>query len=150
MQQFMYTAIKEAKKAFAISEVPVGAVIVLGDKIIAQSHNLSISNIDATAHAEILTLHNASKILNSRYLTDCDLYVTLEPCPMCAYAISLTRIKRLYFGAYDHKSGGVEHGPQIYQAKSTHHKPEYYGGIEEEKCSELMKKFFALRRNKEI
>ena len=147
MQDFMEVAIDEAKKALALSEVPVGAVVVMENRIIARSHNLSIANSDATAHGEMLALQSASQILQSRYLTDCDLYVTLEPCPMCAYAISLARIKRLYFGAYDFKSGGVEHGLRVYDNQNTHHKPDYYGGIKEQRCSKLMRDFFLSLRS---
>ncbi|MDJ1257921.1 MAG: nucleoside deaminase [Candidatus Midichloria sp.] len=143
---FMQYAINEARKAFYTAEVPVGAVIVCGKQIITKVHNLSISNIDITAHAEILALREASHKLQTRYLTECDLYVTLEPCAMCAYAISLARIRRLYFGAYDPKTGGVDHGPCIFAHSSTHHKPEYYGGIEERRCSELLKDFFINKR----
>ncbi|WHQ47147.1 MAG: nucleoside deaminase [Candidatus Midichloria sp.] len=146
INNFMRHAICEARKAFDNTEVPVGAIIVLNHQIIAKVHNLSISNIDITAHAEILALREASHKLQARYLTECDLYVTLEPCAMCAYAISLARIKRLYFGAYDHKTGGVDHGPCIYTHSSTHHKPEYYGGIEERRCSKLLKDFFIKKR----
>ncbi|MDJ1407416.1 MAG: nucleoside deaminase [Candidatus Midichloria sp.] len=142
----MQYAINEARKAFDAAEVPVGAVIVCGEQIIAKIHNLSINNIDITAHAEILALRKASHKLQTRYLTECDLYVTLEPCAMCAYAISLARIRRLYFGAYDPKTGGVDHGPCIFAHSSTHHKPEYYGGIEERRCSKLLKDFFINKR----
>ncbi|MDJ1313246.1 MAG: nucleoside deaminase [Candidatus Midichloria mitochondrii] len=143
---FMQYAINEARKAFDTAEVPVGAVIVCGEQIITKVHNLSISDMDITAHAEILALREASHKLQTRYLTECDLYVTLEPCAMCAYAISLARIRRLYFGAYDPKTGGVDHGPCIFAHSSTHHKLEYYGGIEERRCSKLLKDFFINKR----
>jgi len=146
MTNFMNDAITEASKAISHSEVPVGSVIVYKNQVIANSFNRSIINNDITAHAEILAIREASTKLQSRYLLDCDLYVTLEPCHMCAYAISLARIRRLYFGAYDPKNGAVENGPCIYSNSSTHHKPEYYGGIEEKKCSILLKEFFANRR----
>ena len=135
-----------AREAAARGEVPVGAVIVRDGKIIASSHNLTETNNDPTAHAELLAIRSACEILASPRLPDCDLYVTLEPCSMCATAISFARIRRLYFGAYDTKGGGVEHGPRIFSQPTCHHAPEIYGGIEESACSEILKKFFAERR----
>jgi len=146
MQSFMNQALIEAIKAFDSSEVPVGAAIVHNNEIIAKAHNNQIINSDSLAHAEILAMRAASERLGSRYLTECDIYVTLEPCPMCAHAISLMRCRALYFGAYDPKSGGVENGPRIYTHGSAHHKPSYYGGIEEDSCKNLIKQFFKQRR----
>ena len=146
MNDFMYSALLEAKKGLLAGETPVGAVIVLDGKIIAQSHNKTKLQCDPTAHAEIIALRSAAIYLNTIYLTHCDLYVTLEPCHMCAHAISLARIRRLYFGAYDEKSGGIENGAHIYHSKSTHHKPEYYGGVRSNEASALMKDFFSNKR----
>ena len=143
----MQRALAEATTAGKQGEVPVGAVIVnTKGAIIAASGNYTERLHDATAHAEIMVLREAGKILGTPRLTECDLYVTLEPCPMCAHAISMARIRRLYFGAYDPKSGGVEHGPRIFESSSCHHIPEIYGGIEEAACSALLKDFFAAKR----
>jgi len=143
---FMQSAIALAKKAAEIGEVPVGAVVVCDGKIIASAHNLVEKKKDPTAHAEILAIRAAAEILNSPRLTNCDLYVTLEPCAMCAQAISLARIRRLYFGAYDEKGGGVENGARIFSHSTCHHKPEIYGGIAEAECAKLLKDFFADKR----
>ncbi|MCK5295997.1 MAG: nucleoside deaminase [Alphaproteobacteria bacterium] len=125
-------------------EVPVGAVIVNGKsgEIIASSGNRVEELKDPTAHAEILVIREAAEKLGQVRLEECDLYVTLEPCPMCAAAISHARIRRLYFGAYDPKSGGVEHGARVFSHKTCHHRPEVYGGIMETDCSNLLKDFF--------
>lgn len=143
---FLQLALEQAQKAYAIDEVPVGAVITYKGDIIAQAHNLVITEHDPVAHAEIIAIRKAAQVLQVNFLKGCDIYVTLEPCPMCASAISLARINRLYFGAYDAKSGGVEHGPRIYQQQATHHKPEYYGGIQEKECSKLLQDFFISKR----
>lgn len=142
----MQMALQEAQEAFNKGEVPVGAIVVFKGEIIARAHNLTKSLSDPTAHAEILALRRAGEKLSSDKLVDCDLYVTLEPCPMCAHAISLARVRRLYFGAYDEKSGGVENGAKVYDAQSCHHKVEYYGGIMEEESSSLLKSFFVSKR----
>ena len=142
----MKEALMEAKKAKIIDEVPGGAVIVFQNKIIARSHNRTKSDLDPTAHAEIVVLRNTSLYLNTLHLTECDLYVTIEPCPMCAYAISLAKIRRLYFGAYDEKSGGVENGPCIYTHRAAHHKPDCYGGIAADEAGKIMNEFFHCRR----
>ena len=140
---FIPLAIEQARQAAQLGEVPVGAVIVGSDgKILASTHNLVIANRDATAHAELLAIRAACTVLGSERLTGCDLYVTLEPCPMCAAAISHARIRRLYFGAYDEKGGGVENGARIFNQSSCHHKPEIYGGMDEANCSALLKDFF--------
>lgn len=142
----MLAALTLAQEAATHGEVPIGAVIVREGKIIASAHNLTEKNNDPTAHAEILAIRSACEALGSARLIDCDLYVTLEPCPMCATAISFARIRRLYFGAYDAKGGGVEHGARIFSQPTCHHAPEVYGGIEENQCATLLKKFFAERR----
>ena len=144
------TAFIEAEKASEKGEIPVGAVIFNAERneIIASAGNLVETTKDVTAHAEIVALRQACFKKDSVFLSDCDLYVTLEPCAMCATAISFARIRRLYFGAYDVKSGGVEHGAHVYQTSSCHFKPDVYGGIREEKASALLKNFFSeLRKN---
>jgi len=145
---FMQEAVKEAKKAFDLDEVPVGAVIVdvTTGKIIAKTHNRNILNKDSTAHAEILALKEACRVKNSHRLDDCDLYITLEPCAMCAGAISLSRIRRIYYGASDKKSGAVEHGARVFESPACHHKPEVYGNINSQECENLLKDFFAKKR----
>jgi len=135
-----------AQRAAARGEVPVGAVIVQDQHIIAAAHNLVETACDVSAHAELLVLRQAGEKLGTRHLVDCDLYVTLEPCPMCAQAISFARIRRLYFGAYDPKGGGVEHGPRIFEQPTCHHKPEVVGGLRESECALLLKDFFARKR----
>lgn len=137
-----------ATKSYNNNEVPVGAIIVdyKEDKIIAESSNNMLKNSDPTAHAEIDAIRQACKIKKSQRLPDCDIYVSLEPCPMCASAISFARIRRLYFGAYDPKSGGVEHGPKIFESSSCHSKPEIYGGINEKEFTVLIQKFFREKR----
>jgi tRNA(adenine34) deaminase len=145
---FMGEAIKEARKALEFDEVPVGAVMVHSKtgEIIARAHNRNISDQDPTAHSEVLAIRAACKSLNSHRLDECDIYVTLEPCPMCASVISLARIRRVYYGAEDKKSGGIDNGPQIYKQKSCHHKPEIYGDIDSKECSKILKDFFAKKR----
>lgn len=146
--KFMNLALIEANRAYLANEVPVGAIIVNSNtqEIIAASHNMSITINDFTAHAEMVVLRAASSNLNSRYLTDCDLYVTLEPCPMCAHAISLARIRNLYYACPDKKSGGIENGPRVYDAKSCHHKPKVKSGILENESALLLKQFFKTLR----
>ena len=144
--EFFAAALKEAKKAYAIGEVPVGAVIVKDNTIVAKAHNLVETHSNPTFHAELLALSEAFKKLGSKYLFDCDIYVTLEPCPMCAHAISLAKIRRLYFSATDIKSGGVISGPKIFRASSCHHSPEIIYGIMENKSISLLKQFFSERR----
>lgn len=140
-KNFIKFALDEAIKAEARMSVPVGAVVVMNDKIIAKAGNEVIKNNDPTAHAEILAIRRACEFLDTTYLTKCDLYVTLEPCAMCAQAISLARIRRLYFGAYDAKYGAVEHNAKVFDYAL--HKPEIVGGVMETECSDLLKKFFA-------
>lgn len=146
MNIHMQLALECAQKAFDADEVPVGAVVVKGNKVIAACHNKVITNHDPSAHAEIMAIREASQHLNSEFLTDCDIYVTLEPCPMCAFALALARIAKVYFGAYDPKMGGIEHGARIFQTSSCHHKPEVYGGIMELESSRLLKTFFKNKR----
>lgn len=138
----MELAIGQAKLAQKDDEVPIGAVIVSGSNVVSSAHN--ISN-DPTAHAEMLAIKQACELLSTSTLYDSDIYVTLEPCPMCAQAISFARIKRLYFGAYNPKGGGIENGAKIFQFCS--HIPEVYGGILETECSFLLKDFFEKLRN---
>ncbi len=142
----MNLALIQAKQAFEKGEVPVGSVIVKNNQIISFAHNQTHRFHNPVGHGEILALQSAAQFLETTYLENCDLYVTLEPCPMCAHAISLSRIRRLYFGAYDPKGGGVDHGPKIYQHASSFHKPEVYGGILEEECGMLLKDFFKNKR----
>jgi len=142
----MAQCLAAARKASAIDEVPIAAAIVRDGKVLTLAHNRIETQQDATAHAEMLVLRTASTILGTRNLSDCDLYVTLEPCPMCAQAISFARIRRLYFGAYDLKGGGVENGARIFEQSSCHHRPEIVGGLMEGECGQLLKDFFAAKR----
>ncbi len=144
----MELALIEAEAAAAMGEVPVGAVLVDGSTgaLIAAAGNRVESLNDPTAHAEMLVLREAAAHRKSPRLEDCDLYVTLEPCAMCAAAISFARVRRLYFGAYDPKGGAVEHGARFFDLATCHHKPELYGGIDEARASALLKDFFARRR----
>ena len=143
----MAEALAEAKDAAARGEVPVGAVVVDADgKVVARAGNRTEADADPTAHAEMLAIRAAAQALGSPRLTGCDLYVTLEPCPMCAQALSFARIRRLYYGAPDPKGGGVEHGPRIFAQPTCHHRPEVYGGIAETESSGLLKIFFAAKR----
>jgi len=144
----MGKAMDEARAAAERGEVPVGAVLVDARKgvILAAAGNRVEELNDPTAHAEMLVIREAAHTTGTVRLEQCDLYVTLEPCPMCATAISFARIRRLYFGAYDPKGGGVDHGPRIYQQPTCHHKPEVYGGLNEREAGELLKNFFASRR----
>ena len=128
-------------------EVPVGAVLLdPAGAVVAASGNRVERDRDPTAHAEMLVLRDGAARLGVKRLAGCDLYVTLEPCPMCAAAIGLARIRRLYFGAYDPKGGGVEHGARIFDQPTCHHRPEIYGGIGERAAAELLRRFFAARR----
>jgi tRNA(adenine34) deaminase len=140
-------ALAEAVAAGERGEVPIGAVIVGPDgRIIARAGNETRALRDPTAHAEVLAIRRACEALGSERLSGCDLYVTLEPCPMCASAISFARIRRLYFGAVDPKGGGVEHGACVFNQPTCHHAPDVYGGIGEREASALLKDFFAGRR----
>ena len=139
---YMAEAIKEAKIALNKSEVPVGAVIARNGRIIARAHNLRESNRRATAHAELLSIEEACRVLDSWRLDGCDIYVTLEPCPMCAGAIINARIRALYFGAYDRKGGACGSALDLFSVKSFDYTPTVYAGIMEEACEDLLKKFF--------
>jgi tRNA(adenine34) deaminase len=143
----MDLALAEAEAARDLGEVPIGAVIVGPDgAIISRAGNRTLALRDPTAHAELLAIRQACAELGSERLVDRDLYVTLEPCAMCAAAISLARIRRLYFGAPDPKGGAVEHGPRFFQQPTCHHAPEVIGGLGEARASALLKAFFAARR----
>lgn len=143
----MAQALAEAKAAAARGEVPVGAVLVDGaGNVLAADGNRVEERCDPTAHAEMLVLRAAAASLGSPRLVDCDLYVTLEPCPMCAQAISFARIRRLYFGASDPKGGGVEYGPRLFAQPTCHHRPEVYGGIDERRAGDMLRAFFAAKR----
>jgi tRNA(Arg) A34 adenosine deaminase TadA len=144
----MALALAEAERAGARGEVPVGAVVVeaSSNAVLASAGNRVKELRDPTAHAEMLALRAAAERQGAPRLTDCDLYVTLEPCPMCAAAISFARVRRLYFGAGDPKGGGVEHGPRIFSQPTCHHQPEVYGGIDEARSGALLKRFFAALR----
>lgn len=144
----MERALELAVEAAEQGEVPVGAVVVSSaGQVLFEARNRIVELKDATAHAEILAIRGASERLGSERLTDCDLYVTLEPCTMCAGAISLARIRRVYFGCTDPKGGGVEHGACFFDQPTCHHKPEVYGGICEAPAALLLRDFFAKRRN---
>ena len=143
----MALALAEAKTAAAQGEVPVGAVLLDPTGIVVSaSGNRVERDRDPTAHAEMLVLRDGAVRFGLKRLAGCDLYVTLEPCPMCAAAIALARIRRLYFGAYDPKGGGVEHGARIFDQPTCHHLPEIYGGIGEREAGDLLRRFFAARR----
>jgi tRNA(adenine34) deaminase len=143
----MVLALAEAVAAAARGEVPVGAVVLGPDGgVLARAGNATEATADASAHAELLALRAAAAARGTPRLPDCDLVVTLEPCPMCAQAISLFRIRRLVFGAYDPKSGGVEHGARVFDAPSCHHRPEVVGGVREAEAAALLRGFFGDRR----
>ena len=145
-RSFMGLALDEARAAATRGEVPVGAVIVQGDRVLAQAGNRTRELSDPTAHAEMLAIREACAVLGSERLVGCDLYVTLEPCPMCAAAISAARVGRLYYGAADPKSGGVSVGARIFSHPQCHHVPEVYDGIGAGEAEALLKGFFAGRR----
>ena len=140
-------ALEEARAAAARGEVPVGAVVLGPDgAVLARAGNRVEADRDASAHAELLAMRAAAAALGDPRLTGCDLFVTLEPCPMCAQAASFFRIRRLVFGAYDPKGGGVEHGPRVFEAASCHHRPEIIGGVRESEAGDLLRAFFGARR----
>ena len=143
---FMEQALEEAKAAALRGEVPVGAVLVHAGAVVARAGNRTRELADPTAHAEVLAIRAACAALGSERLTGHDLYVTLEPCPMCAAALSAARIGRLYYGASDPKSGGVAHGARVFSHAQCHHVPEVYDGIAADDAERLMKDFFAARR----
>jgi len=146
LNHYMRLALEEANKAVGKDEVPVGAVVVYEKKIISAAHNLRESLQSATAHAEILALDAACRALSSWYLKDCDLYVTLEPCIMCAGAIINARIRSLYFGAFDPKAGACGSVTDVFRLKELNHRVTVYGGIMEEECASLLKEFFRKKR----
>lgn len=139
-------ALAEAAAAGDRGEVPVGAVVVRDGVVLARAGNRVLELRDPTAHAEILALRQAATGLGQSRLDGCDLWVSLEPCPMCAAAIALSHIRRLHFGAYDPKGGGVDHGPRIFDQPTCHHRPEVVGGLAEAECAALLKNFFRDRR----
>jgi tRNA(Arg) A34 adenosine deaminase TadA len=143
----MERALAEAKAAADRGEVPVGAVVLGPDGgVLAQAGNETEARGYASAHAEMSALRGAARRLGQKFLLGCDLFVTLEPCPMCAQAISLFRVRRLVFGAYDPKGGGVEHGARVFDAGSCHHRPEVVGGVMETECAAVLKAFFGGKR----
>tara|TARA_B100001540_G_scaffold196706_1_gene173238 strand:+ start:277 stop:735 length:459 start_codon:yes stop_codon:yes gene_type:complete len=148
LSEYMQIALQEAKAAAARGEVPVGAVVVdpVTDHIISRAGNRTLEWKDPSAHAELLAIREACGKVGSERLPGIDLYVTLEPCPMCAQVISFARVRRLYFGASDPKGGGVENGPRLFHQPSCHHKPEVYGGLGEGEAAKILKDFFAVRR----
>lgn len=145
---YMALALAEAEAGARAGEVPVGAVAVdpASGRVLARSHNRVEETGDPTAHAEMLALRRAGAVRDEKRLAGVDLYVTLEPCPMCAQAISFWRVRRLVFAAYDPKGGGVDHGPRIFDQPTCHHRPEVVGGVSETRAGDLLKAFFAERR----
>jgi tRNA(adenine34) deaminase len=143
---FMDMALAEARAGAAAGEVPVGCVVVRGGEVIARAGNRTLAGKDPTAHAEMLAIRAAALAIGSERLADCDLYVTLEPCAMCAAALAFARIRRLYYGAADPKGGAVENGVRFFSSPTCHHRPEIYGGIGETEASALLKDFFRARR----
>jgi tRNA(adenine34) deaminase len=146
MPSFMDLALDEARAAVAAGEVPVGCVIVRDGEVIAQAYNRTLADRDPTAHCEMLAIRQAADVLASERLTDCDLYVTLEPCAMCAGAISFARIRRVYYGAADPKGGAVDNGVRYFASPTCHHRPEVYSGLAEAEAAALLKDFFRERR----
>jgi tRNA(adenine34) deaminase len=145
----MDRALQQARLAAQRGEVPIGAVIVGSDgEVLAEAGNRTEADRDPTAHAEMLAIRAAASRLGASRLIDCDLHVTLEPCPMCAQAISFARIRRVYYGASDPKGGGIEHGPRIFSQPTCHHRPEVYSGIGEREAGELLRAFFRDRRSR--
>jgi tRNA(adenine34) deaminase len=142
----MQIALAEARAAADRGEVPVGAVVVRDGVVLSRAGNRTLADRDPTAHAEMLAIRQACAALGSERLPGCDLYVTLEPCPMCAAAISFARIRRLYFGASDTKGGAVENGVRFYADPTCHHRPDVYGGLSETASAELLRDFFRDRR----
>lgn len=145
---YMAEALAEAALAAAAGEVPVGAVLVdaVSGEILARAHNRVERDADPTAHAELLAIRAAAAASGLKRLTEADLYVTLEPCPMCAAAVGFARLRRLVFGAYDPKGGGVDHGPRLFQQPTCHHRPQVVGGVQEQACAALLRAFFQARR----
>jgi tRNA(adenine34) deaminase len=146
LMSFMEEALAQARAAVAAGEVPIGCVIVRDGAAIARAFNRTLLDRDPTAHAEMLAIRAAAAALGSERLVDCDLYVTLEPCPMCAAAISFARIRRLYYGAADPKGGAVDNGVRLYASPTCHHRPEVYSGIGAAEAAKLLRDFFKERR----
>jgi tRNA(adenine34) deaminase len=146
MTSFMAMALDEARAAGARGEVPVGCVIVRDGAVVAQAGNRTLADRDPTAHAEIIAIRQAAASLGSERLDNCDLYVTLEPCAMCAGAVAFARIRRLYYGAADPKGGAVDNGVKFFASPACHHRPEVYGGLAEAEAGALLKAFFRERR----
>jgi len=146
-RSYMNVALEEAAKALERGEVPIGAVIVENSgNIVACAGNETRARLDPSAHAEVLAIREACTILKTERLVNCDMYVTLEPCAMCAALIANARIRRIYFAASDPKSGGIQQGARIFDRKQTHHVPEIYSGIGEEKAAKLLRNFFSNKR----
>ena len=146
MASFMDMALEEARAAGARGEVPVGCVIARDGAVVARAGNRTLADRDPTAHAEIIAIRAAAASLGSERLDACDLYVTLEPCAMCAGAVAFARVRRLYYGAADPKGGAVDNGVKFFASTSCHHRPEVYGGLAEAEASALLKEFFRERR----
>ncbi|MET0869115.1 MAG: nucleoside deaminase [Pseudorhodoplanes sp.] len=142
----MDMALELARAAAEAGEVPVGCVIVQGGEVVSRAANRTITDRDPTAHAEMLAIREAARVLGSERLADCDLYVTLEPCAMCAGAVSFARIRRLYYGAADPKGGAVDTGVRFFAQPTCHHRPDVYGGLGEGEAGKLLKEFFRERR----
>jgi tRNA(adenine34) deaminase len=142
----MDMALAEARAAEVNGEVPIGCVVVHGEAVVASAGNRTLTDRDPTAHAELLALREAARILGSERLPDCDLYVTLEPCTMCAGAISFARIRRLYYGAPDPKGGAVDHGVRFFAQPTCHHRPEVYGGLGDREAADMLTAFFKAKR----
>jgi tRNA(adenine34) deaminase len=142
----MALALAEARSAAAAGEVPVGCVIVRGGEVVASARNRTIGDRDPTAHAEMLAIRQAAARLNNERLADCDVYVTLEPCAMCAGALALARIRRLYYAAADPKGGAVDNGVRFFASPACHHRPEVYGGIAGQEAAALLREFFVEQR----
>jgi tRNA(adenine34) deaminase len=143
---FMDEALAQARAAATAGEVPIGCVIVRDGAIVARAFNRTLLDRDPTAHAEMLAIRAAAAALGSERLVDCDLYVTLEPCPMCAAALSFARVRRLYYGAADEKGGAVDNGVRLFASPTCHHRPEVYGGMGAVDAAKLLKDFFTERR----
>jgi tRNA(adenine34) deaminase len=146
MASFMDMALAEARAAGAAGEVPVGCVIVREGAVVARAGNRTLADADPTAHAELLAIRAAAATIGSERLIGCDLYVTLEPCAMCAAAVAFARIRRLYYGAADPKGGAVENGVRFFASPTCHHRPEIYGGMAAAEAAALLKEFFKARR----
>src|SRR5580704_7503868 len=142
----MELALAEARSAAAAGEVPVGCVVVRGGEVVVRARNRTLADRDPTAHAEMLAIRQAAAKLKNERLADCDIYVTLEPCAMCAGALAFARIRRLYYGAADPKGGAVENGVRFFASPTCHHRPEVYGGMAEQEAAALLRDFFAARR----